>query len=50
MFEWIAFDAITLLCGLLPGKEAIVAIGANAVINYTTVSAKWLIALMFSSS
>ncbi|EJK62447.1 hypothetical protein THAOC_16943, partial [Thalassiosira oceanica] len=36
MFEWIAFDAITLLCGLLPGREAIVAIGANAVINYTT--------------
>ncbi|KAL9185009.1 hypothetical protein ACHAXT_002786 [Thalassiosira profunda] len=32
LFEWIAFEALTLLCGLLPGQEAIVAIGANTVV------------------
>ena len=32
MFEWVAFEVIALLCGILPGKEAIVGIGANSVI------------------
>ncbi|KAL7548133.1 hypothetical protein ACHAWF_011428 [Thalassiosira exigua] len=32
MFEWIAFEAIALLCGILPGQEAIIGIGANAII------------------
>ncbi|KAL9185030.1 hypothetical protein ACHAXT_002807 [Thalassiosira profunda] len=32
MFEWCAFEAIALLCGILPGQEAIVGIGANTVI------------------
>lgn len=36
MFEWIAFEAIALMCGLLPGKEAIIAIGANTIIMYVS--------------
>jgi len=32
MFEWWAFEALALLCGILPGNEAIIGIGANAVI------------------
>ncbi|KAL7532869.1 hypothetical protein ACHAXR_004903 [Thalassiosira sp. AJA248-18] len=32
MFEWCAFEAIALLCGILPGQEAIVGIGANTII------------------
>jgi MATE family multidrug resistance protein len=32
MFEWVAFEVIALLCGILPGQEAIVGIGANSII------------------
>jgi len=32
MFEWIAFEAVALLCGLLPHREALVGIGANVII------------------
>ncbi|KAL7468230.1 hypothetical protein ACHAXS_008460 [Conticribra weissflogii] len=32
MFEWWAFEALALLCGILPGDEAIIGIGANAII------------------
>lgn len=31
MFEWCAFEVIALLCGLLPGQEAIIGIGANSI-------------------
>ena len=34
VFAWIAFEAIALLCGILPGDEAIIGIGANAIILY----------------
>mmetsp|Transcript_50063 Transcript_50063/g.106540 ORF Transcript_50063/g.106540 Transcript_50063/m.106540 type:complete len:608 (+) Transcript_50063:129-1952(+) len=33
MLEWTAFEVIALLCGILPGREAIVGIGANSIIN-----------------
>lgn len=39
MFEWCAFEAIALLCGLLPGDEAVIGIGANAVVmNITSMT------------
>jgi len=39
MFEWIAFEFIALLCGILPGKEAIIGIGANSIVmNFTSLT------------
>lgn len=33
MFEWVAFEVVALLCGIIPGEhEAIVAIGSNAIV------------------
>ncbi|KAL7535978.1 hypothetical protein ACHAXR_007509 [Thalassiosira sp. AJA248-18] len=32
MFEWCAYEVIALLCGILPGQQAIVGIGANVII------------------
>eukprot|EP00579_Thalassiosira_antarctica_P018695 CAMPEP_0201949718 /NCGR_PEP_ID=MMETSP0903-20130614/56114_1 /ASSEMBLY_ACC=CAM_ASM_000552 /TAXON_ID=420261 /ORGANISM="Thalassiosira antarctica, Strain CCMP982" /LENGTH=543 /DNA_ID=CAMNT_0048492927 /DNA_START=95 /DNA_END=1723 /DNA_ORIENTATION=+ len=34
VFAWVAFEVIALLCGILPGDEAIIGIGANAVVLY----------------
>jgi len=31
MFEWCAFEVIALMCGILPGEEAIIGIGANVI-------------------
>lgn len=39
MFEWCAFEFIALLCGILPGEEAIIGIGANTIImNISSVT------------
>jgi Na+-driven multidrug efflux pump len=32
MFEWVAFEILALMCGILPGHEAIVGIGAHSII------------------
>lgn len=32
MFEWIAFEILALLCGILPDQEAIIGIGAHSII------------------
>jgi len=39
VFEWWAWEAVALLCGLLPGKQGIIGIGANAImLNITSMT------------
>jgi Na+-driven multidrug efflux pump len=33
MFEWVAFEILALLCGILPGDDAIIGIGANNIVT-----------------
>lgn len=33
MFEWVAFEILALMCGILPGQEAIIGIGANNIVT-----------------